>query len=112
MSVISISGLTLGYLTLPAVSAAGLEGSCLTRNAELSGLTLPSATTLASSVRSSSEVNVGTLRRHGFPPGGGGVGSAFALLSEIAPIRPAWARPPRVATLLERGRTPSPLAMV
>src|SRR5436190_709174 len=41
MSVISIIGLTLGYLTLPPTSAAGLLGSYLVRNAELSGLMLP-----------------------------------------------------------------------
>src|SRR6266481_5658545 len=112
MSVISISGLTLGYLTLPAVSAAGLEGSCLTRNAELSGLTLPSATTLASSVRSSSEVNVGTLRRYGSPPAVGAVESALAIFSEITRIRPAWARSPEVAMLIERAKSPPSLAMM
>src|ERR1700733_12405722 len=63
MSVISISGLTLGYLTLPAASAAGLPGSCLTRNADVSGRILPSVTTFAPSALSSSEEKVGTLRR-------------------------------------------------
>src|SRR5665647_3633178 len=69
MSVISISELTLGNLTLPAASAAGLPGSCLTRNADGSGLILPSVTVLASSVRSSAEENVGTLRRPLSPQG-------------------------------------------
>src|SRR3978361_1566700 len=65
MAVISISGLTFGYLTLPAASAAGLPGSFLMRNAEASGLTLPSDTTRASSDRSSSEEKVGAVRRAG-----------------------------------------------
>ena len=59
MSVISITGLTLGYFTLPLASAAGLPGSCLMRKLELSGRMRPSATTRASSERSSVEENVG-----------------------------------------------------
>src|SRR3954453_4538541 len=105
MSVISISGLTLGYLTLPAVSAAGLLGSCLTRKAEVSVLTLPSVTTLAPSVRSSAVEKVGTLRRYGSPPAGGEVESAFAIFSEITHIRPACARKPEVAMLMERKKS-------
>src|SRR5437763_17045244 len=91
MSVISTSGLTFGYLTLPAASAAGLLGSCLTRNADWSVLILPSVTTLASSVRSSADENVGTLRLYGLPPAIGEVESALAVFSEITRMRPACA---------------------
>ena len=59
MSVISTTEFTLGYLTLPVASAAGLLGSYLTRKLDWSGLILPSVTTCASSVRSSAEENVG-----------------------------------------------------
>src|SRR5438477_5942100 len=112
MSVISISGLTLGYLTLPAASAAGLLGSYLTRKAEVSGLTRPSATTLASSARSSVEEKVGTLRRYGSPPATGAVDSALAMFSEITRIRPAWARRPEVAIPIDREKSPTSSAMV
>src|SRR4029453_16120505 len=101
MSVISTSGLTFGYLTLPAASAAGLLGSCLTRNADWSGLTLPSVTTRASSERSSADENVGTLRRYGSPPAVGAVESALAMFSEITRMRPPCARRPDVDTLSE-----------
>src|SRR4051812_30406000 len=111
MSVISTSGLTLGYLTLPAASAAGLPGSCLTRNADGSGRTLPSATTLASSVRSSWAENVGTLRRYGSPPAFCAVESALAMFSEITRIRPACARRPDVAMPIERAKSPVSFAM-
>src|SRR3954454_21210845 len=112
MSVISTSGLTLGYLTLPAASAAGLPGSCLTRNADGSGRTLPSATTLASSVRSSWAENVGTLRRYGSPPAFCAVESALAMFSEITLIRPACARRPDVAMPIERAKSPPSFAMM
>src|SRR6185295_6444196 len=112
MSVISISGLTLGYLTLPAASADGLPGSYLTRNGEASVLTLPRVTTLASSVRSSAEEKVGTLRRYGSPPAVGAVESAFAIFSEITRIRPACARSPEVAMLIERAKSPPSFAMM
>src|SRR5674476_1628831 len=42
MSVISRSGLTLGYLTLPFLSAAGWPGSYFNLNSELSVRVLPS----------------------------------------------------------------------
>src|SRR6267154_1701262 len=112
MSVISIRELTFGYLTLPLASAAGLLGSYLTRNAEASGLTLPSATTLASRVRSSSEENVGTLRRYGSPPAVDAVESALAIFSEITRIRPACARRSEAAMLIERAKSPASLAMI
>ena len=63
MSVISTTEFTLGYLTLPVASAAGLFGSYLVRKLDWSGLIRPSVTTCASSVRSSAEEKVGTLRR-------------------------------------------------
>src|SRR5882757_7851378 len=112
MSVISTSGLTLGYFTLPLASAAGLPGSCLIRNADWSGRTFPSDTVFASSVRSSSEENVGTLRRYGSPPAVAAVESALAIFSEITRIRPAWARSPEVAMLIERAKSPPSLAMM
>src|ERR1700710_1313720 len=112
MSVISISGLTLGYLTLPVASADGLLGSYLTRNADVSVLTLPKVTTFASSVRSSAEEKVGTLRRYGSPPAVGAVESAFAIFSEITRIRPACARSPDVAMLIERTKSPPSSAMM
>src|SRR5260370_36886410 len=101
MSVISISGLTLGYLTLPVASADGLPGSYLTRNAEVSVLILPRVTTLASSVRSSAEEKVGTLRRYGLPPAAGAVESALAIFSQITRIRAALARSPRLAVPIQ-----------
>src|ERR1700733_9258703 len=104
MSVISISGLTLGYFTLPVASADGLLGSYLTRNAEVSVLILPKVTTLASSVRSSAEEKVGTLRRYGSPPAAGAVESALAMFSESTRIRPARARSPDVAIRIERAK--------
>src|SRR5204863_7014812 len=112
MSVISTSGLTLGYLTFPAASAAGLPGSCLTRNAEPSGRILPSATTFASSMRSSAEENVGTFRRYGSPPAVDAVESALAMFSEITLIRPACARSPDVAMPIERAKSPPSFAMM
>src|SRR5882757_2565696 len=105
MSVISTSGLTLGYFTLPLASAAGLPGSCLIRNADWSGRTFPSDTVFASSVRSSSEENVGTLRRYGSPPAVDAVESALAIFSEITRIRPACARRPEVAMPIERAKS-------
>jgi hypothetical protein len=105
MSVISTSGLTFGYLTLPAASAAGLLGSCLMRNADWSARTLPSVTTRASSDRSSADENVGTLRRYGSPAAVGAVESALAMFSEITRIRPACARRPDVAMLIERAKS-------
>src|SRR3954452_17104525 len=105
MSVISTNGLTLGYLTLPWASAAGLLGSYLTRNEDWSGRTLPSVTTLASSVRSSAEEKVGTLRRYGSPPAACAVESALAMFSESTRIRPACARRPEVAMLIERAKS-------
>src|SRR3954463_14002234 len=112
MSVISTSGLTFGYLTLPAASAAGLLGSCLMRNADWSVLILPSVTTLASSVRSSADENVGTLRLYGLPPAVGEVESALAIFSEITRIRPACARRPEVAMLIERAKSLPSSAMI
>src|SRR3954468_22594259 len=105
MSVISMSGLTLGYLTLPPASADGLPGSYLTRKADGSVPTLPSATSRASSVRSSAEEKVGTLRRYGSAPGVGAGGSAWAIFSEITRIRPACARRPDVAMLMDRKKS-------
>src|SRR5262249_29353272 len=61
--VISISGLSLGYLTWPGASAAGLPGSCLILKSEVSGRTGPSATTRASSERSSCDVKLGMRGR-------------------------------------------------
>src|SRR6476619_6766731 len=111
MSVISTSGLTLGYFTLPLASAAGLPGSCLIRNADWSGRTFPSDTVFASSVRSSAEENVGTLRRYGSPPAVCAVDSALAMFSEITRIRPACARRPEVAMPIERAKSPVSCAM-
>src|SRR5258708_39232722 len=112
MSVISTNGLTLGYFTLPLASAAGLPGSCLTRNADWSGRTFPSATVLASSERSSAEENVGTLRREGFPPAGfagdSGVGKFFG----NTPIPPRRARRPPAALRLVRVKTLPSFALV
>src|ERR1700738_535205 len=112
MSVISISELTFGYLTLPAASAAGLFGSCLTRNADVSGRTLPRVTTFASSVRWNWEEMAGILRRWGAPPAVTAVESALAIFSEITRIRPACARRPDVATLIERAKSDPSFAMV
>src|SRR6476660_4515990 len=112
MSVISTSGLTLGYFTLPLASAAGLPGSCLIRNADWSGRTFPSDTVFASSVRSSAEENVGTLRRYGSPPAVWAVDSALAIFSEITRIRPACARRPEVAMLIERAKSAPSFAMM
>src|SRR6478609_5503646 len=112
MSVISTSGLTLGYFTLPLASAAGLPGSCLIRNADWSGRTFPSDTVFASSVRSSAEENVGTLRRYGSPPAVCAVDSALAMFSEITRIRPACARRPEVAMLIDLAKSLPSLAMV
>src|SRR6266436_7227843 len=112
MSVISTTEFTLGYLTLPLASAAGLLGSYLTRKLDWSGLILPSVTTLASSVRSSSEENVGTLRRYGSPPALDAVESALAIFSEITRIRPACARRPEVAMLIDRAKSPASFAMM
>src|SRR4051812_39615615 len=112
MSVISTNALTLGYLTLPATSAAGLLGSYLTRKAELSGLMRPRDTTLASRVRSSVEEKVGTLRRYGSPPGVCAVESALAMFSEITRMRPAWARRPEVAIPIDLAKSPLSSAML
>src|SRR4051812_28534440 len=112
MSVISISGLTLGYLTLPLASAAGLPGSFLTRKSDRSVRTLPSVTVRASSERSSAEENVGTLRRYGSPPAAGAVESALAIFSEITRIRPACARRPEVAMLIDLAKSPASFAML
>src|SRR5438132_2416786 len=105
MSVISISGLTLGYFTLPSASAAGLPGSFLTRNAVWSVRTRPSDTVLASSERSSAEVKVGILRRYGSPPDVCAVESALAMFSEIRRMRPACARRPDVAMLIDLAKS-------
>src|SRR5258708_764031 len=112
MSVISTSGLTLGYLTLPEASAAGLLGSYLVRNADWSGRTLPSVTTLASSVRSRAEEKVGTLRREGSPGGGAAVESAVAMVSGITRMRPGRAGRPQIAMLIERAKSLPSSAMV
>src|SRR5215831_8787248 len=97
MSVISTSGLTLGYFTLPLASAEGWPGSYFTRNCEESVLILPSATTRASSARSKLVRNVGMRRRNGSAPGLGAVESALAMFSERTRIRPDWARNPEAA---------------
>src|SRR3977135_1029224 len=112
MSAISATELTLGYLTLPAASAAGLLGSYLTRNADWSVRTLPSATTVASSVRSRVEEKVGTVRRYGLPPGVCAVESALAIFSEITRIRPACARRPEVAILIDRAKSAPSFAII
>src|SRR5712691_5625804 len=109
MSVISISGLMLGYLTLPLASAAGWPGSCLTRKADGSVRTGPSATMRASSARSISERKVAILRRKGSAPGPGAVESALAMFSEITRMRPAWARSPEAAMAIERKKSMAPL---
>src|SRR6185437_3093538 len=92
MSVISISALTLGYLTLPFLSAAGWPGSYFNRNSDVSRRVLPSPTSFTSSARSTSVWNVVTLRRYGWVPGLEGVESALAMFSEMMRMRPAWAR--------------------
>src|SRR5260370_5880946 len=102
MWAISTMELTLGYFTEPVWSAAGLAGSYFMRNADRSGATLPSATILASSVRSSAEEKVGILRRYGSAPDVVPVESALAMFSEITLIRPACARSPDVAIPIER----------
>src|SRR4249920_2511565 len=112
MSVISTSGLTFGYLTLPAASAAGLPGSFLTRNADWSLRTRPIVMVLASSERSSAEVKLGTLRRYGSPPAVSAVESALAIFSEITRMRPACARRPDVAMLIERAKSLPSSAMI
>src|SRR3954471_2308436 len=112
MSVISTSGLTFGYLTLPAASAAGLPGSFLTRNADWSLRTRPIVMVLASSERSSAEVKLGTLRRYGSPPAVSAVESALAMFSEIRRMRPACARRPDVAMPIDLAKSPPSLAMV
>src|SRR6185369_11598313 len=111
MSVISISGLTLGYLTLPLASAAGLPGSFLTRKSDRSVRTLPSVTVRASSERSSAEEKVGILRRYGSPPAVDAVESALAMFSEITRIRPACARRPEVAMLIDLAKSPPSFAI-
>src|SRR5579864_2435063 len=97
MSVISMSGLTLGYLTLPFLSAAGCPGSYFSLKSELSMRVLPSPTKLTSSVRSTSVWKVEILRRYGSAPGLAGVESALAMFSEMMRMRPAWARRPLAA---------------
>src|SRR5262249_39315019 len=101
MSVISTSVLTLGYLTLPAASAAGWPGWYLTWKSVWSLRTGPSATTRASSERSSSERNVGMRRREGSPPGVCAVESTLAMFSEVTRMRPAWARSPDAAMAID-----------
>src|SRR5581483_9429527 len=100
-SVISTSELTFGYLTLPFWSAAGWPGSYLIRNSDWSVRTGPSATTLASSVRSTSVWNDAILRRYGSAPGAGAVESALAMFSEMMRMRPAWARKPDAAMAID-----------
>src|SRR4029077_9689257 len=95
-----------------AASAAGLPGSCLMRNAVRSGRILPSVTTFASSVRSSAEEKVGTLRRYGSPPALDAVESALAMFSEITRIRPACARRPEVAIPIDRTKSLESSAMM
>src|SRR4029077_20886668 len=95
-----------------AASAAGLPGSCLMRNAVRSGRILPSVTTFASSVRSSAEEKVGTLRRYGSPPALCAVESALAMFSEITRIRPACARRPDVAIPIDRTKSLESSAMM
>src|SRR5882724_5023194 len=82
------------------------------RNADRSGATLPSATILASSVRSSAEEKVGILRRYGSAPDVVPVESALAMFSEITLIRPACARSPDVAIPIERPKSLVSLAMI
>src|SRR5260370_40887843 len=100
MWAISTMELTLGYFTEPVWSAAGLAGSYFMRNADRSGATLPSATILASSVRSSAEEKVGILRRYGSAPDAAPVESALAMVSEITSIHSSIACRPEVATLI------------
>src|SRR5215467_5662159 len=97
MSLISTSGLTLGYFTLPLASAEGWPGSYFTRNCEESVLIVPSATTRASSARSKLVLNVGMRRRNGSASGRGAVESALAMFSERTRMRPDWARKPEAA---------------
>src|SRR5262245_2834315 len=100
MSVISTSGLTLGYFTLPLASAEGWPGSYFTRNCELSVLILPSATTRAPSARSMAERKVGIRRRNGSASARCAVESALAMFSERTRMRPDWARRPEAATAI------------
>src|SRR5262249_61285687 len=101
MSVISTSGLTLGYFTLPLASADGWPGSYFTRNCELSVLILPSATTRAPSARSKAEPNVGIRRRYGSASARCAVESALAMFSERTRMRPDWARSPEAAIAID-----------
>src|SRR5436309_7946330 len=101
MSVISTSGLTLGYFTLPLASADGWPGSYFTRNCELSVLILPSATIRAPSARSKAEPNVGIRRRYGSASARCAVESAFAIFSERTRMRPDWARRPEAAIAID-----------
>src|SRR5689334_4568362 len=72
----------------------------------------PSDTVLASSERSSAEVKLGILRRYGSPPAVSAVESALAMFSEITRMRPACARRPEVAMLIDLAKSPVSLAMV
>src|SRR5450755_2213821 len=62
MSVISKSVLTLGYRTLPFLSAAGWPGSYFSRNSELSVRVLPSSTSFTSSARLGIRARRGRIR--------------------------------------------------
>src|SRR3954463_3065652 len=77
----------------------------------MSGRTRPSPTVRASSVRSSSEVKLGTLRRYGSAPGVCAVDCALAMFSEITRMRPAWARRPEVAIPIDRVKSLTSSAM-